>query len=486
MLFLYFISIIITKKKVTLINYTPPYYKFITNSADQFQVEVEFSPECVQSMESLLINEAEKSSLFAVAFIQKLAMDGNNQAIHLTSLYQAYHLFMETGDKSIFASSCEKICQNNQTDLIAKDCANYILSLIKNQAIDVSLKNAETLITHLIPHLKQTLALKRPELIYASQEVIIPEITAKHLAFPDLIKFEGNYYACFREADSHVAFQDFGKIRILKGNFNGKKWDFEDAGLISKEGFDLRDPRFFIDHHNTLRMIMGGSKINEKDETTEMVPHVATLTNKTWQILEAKADATGKGPNGQWIWRVTWNPLDNHGYALSYGQNKTLSLMKTSDGLEYTKIADIGHEPLTDLSEATIRFKANGEAIALIRARRNGIIAVASPNDYTKWTYETVPFRVGGQDFHFSNNEEKMWAATRHYFLNEDNTLDESTIIASMNKQALIPALRIKSHLDNSYPSMVMEPDGSATVIYYSSETENISRIYITRVTLPD
>ncbi len=476
------------KSRSPLINFNPPCYKFITTTTDQTQVEVEYSLKSTRSIESLFIEEAEKSSLFAVAFIQKLAQDGNQQAIHLSSIYQAYHLFMEKGDKHLFASTCEKIFQNQQTDSIAKDCAKYIMSLIKNQKIDPSLKNGEVLINHLIPQLKETLALKRPEVIYPSQEVIISEITSKHLAFPDLIKFEENYYACFREADSHVAYQDFGKIRILKGNFdeNEKKWDFENAGLISKERFDLRDPRFFIDHHNNLRIIMGASKINEEDETTEMVPHVATLTNKIWQISEAKADATGKGPKGQWIWRVTWNPHDNHGYALSYGQNKTLSLMKTSDGFEFIKIADIGHEPLTDLSEATIRFKANGEATALIRARRNGIIAVAHPNDYTKWTYETVPFRVGGQDFHFSKNEEKIWAATRHYFLNEDNTLDESTIIALMNQHALIPALRIKSHLDNSYPSMVMESDGSATVIYYSSETENLSRVYITRVTLPD
>ena len=471
-----------------MINYTPPSYKFITTTTDHLQVEVEFPLECTRSMESLLTEEAKKNSLFAVAFIQKMALDGNQQAINLRSLYQAYHLFMETGDKSIFASSCEKICQIKQTDPLAKDCAKYVLLLLKNEPIDPSLKNVEILISHLIPHLKETLALKRPEIVYVSQEVIIPEMTARHLAFPDLIKFKGSYYACLREADSHVAFQDFGKIRILKGTFdeNGKKWKFENAGLISKEGFDLRDPRFFIDHHNTLRMVMGGSKINEKDETTDMIPHVATLTNKTWQILEAKVDASGNGPTGQWIWRVTRNPHDNHGYGLSYGKNNMLSLMKTSDGLNFTKIADIGHEPLTDLSEATIRFKSNGEATALIRARRNGIIAVASPSDYTKWTYETVPFRVGGQDFHFSKNEEKMWAATRHYFLNEDNTLDESTIIASMNNKALIPALRIKSQNDNSYPSMVMEPDGSATVIYYSSESENFSRIYITRVTLPD
>ncbi len=49
-----------------------------------------------------------------------------------------------------------------------------------------------------------------------------------------------------------------------------------------------------------------------------------------------------------------------------------------------------------------------------------------------------------------------MWAATRYFFLNEDNHLDEATIFASMNQNELIPLLRLKSSYDNSYPGIVL------------------------------
>ena len=331
--------------------------------------------------------------------------------------------------------------------------------------------------------------MKLPQKIYAEQEVAVSEMAAQHRAFPDLIKYEGNYYACFREANSHVGYNDFGKVRILKGTFDQetKAWGWENVDLLSKEGYDLRDPKFFVNRDHELQMIMGGSKINEKDETTLMVPHVAILKNGRWAIFEANADPSANGDIGQWIWRVTWNAFDNKGYALSYGKGSPLSLMSTADGVKFEKIADIACEALTDLSEGTLRFKSNGTAVALIRSRRNGIIGTSlQSNDYTKWSLHVVPFRVGGPNFLISPQEQKMWAATRHFFLNEDNTLDEATIVGFMNESSLIPALRLKSNLDNSYPGMVLEDDGSATVIYYSSESEKKSNIYITGVKLPD
>lgn len=466
-----------------MISYTPPTYKISQNTIGHYQIDVQ-----IESMyEGIFDKEAEKSSLFAVALIQKLGANGDKQALNLRSLYQGYRHFMENGNSQIYISKCNEILQN-QPDILSKNCANYVLSLLNNQTIETD-EHANLLMSHLIPHLKETMALKRPEMLYMPQEVTLTEINAKHLAFPDLIKYKDEYYICFREANSHVTYQDFGQIRILKGTFNkeNNKWSFEKAGLLSKEGIDLRDPRFFIDHENVLQIIMGGSTINENDETASMTPYVGKFINNEWEILKANADPLADGPKGQWIWRVTWNPKDNHGYGLSYGKNETLSLMKTSDGLNYKKIAEIAHDQLTELTEATIRFKSDGEAVAFIRTRRNGIIAHSSHDSgYSKWTCSTVPFRVGGQDFLFSKNEEKMWAATRHYFLNEDNSLDESTIIALMNKESVIPAFRMKSQFDNSYPSMVLEDDGSATVIYYSSDENDVSRIYITRITLPD
>lgn len=209
-----------------------------------------------------------------------------------------------------------------------------------------------------------------------------------------------------------------------------------------------------------------------------MVPHIAILNNGHWQLYKANVDPSANGINGQWIWRVTWNYFDNYGYAFSYGK-EVFSLVRTSDGKTFEKVTDIAYEPLTDLSEATIRFKADGTAIALVRARRNGIIGVSNPSDdYHIWKFNIIPFRVEGPNFVFSHDEYFMWAATRHFFLNENNQLDEATILAFMSQEELVPLLRLKSGYDNSYPGIVLEEDGSFTVLYYSSTLDANSKLY--------
>lgn len=353
--------------------------------------------------------------------------------------------------------------------------------------MDPSLENARNLLNKLIPGIEQALTMPLPQKIYPEQEIIVPEMEGEHKAFPDLIKYKGYYYACFREANSHVSYQDFGKIRILKGNFDAetKIWKWENVALLSKQGYDLRDPRFFINRDNALQIMIGGSIINDKNETIMRTPHVAILKNDQWVILEAMTDPSANSATGQWIWRVTWNAYDNQGYALSYGKNSTLSLMKTADGIKFEKVVDITAAPLTDLSEGTLRFKPDGTAVALIRSRKNGIIGTAAPSDnYTKWSLSVLPFRMGGPNFVISK-QQKMWAATRYFFLKENNILDEATIVGFMDEKSLTPALRLKSGFDTSYPGMVLEEDESLTLIYYSSESEKKSHIYITRIKFP-
>jgi hypothetical protein len=93
-----------------------------------------------------------------------------------------------------------------------------------------------------------------------------------------------------------------------------------------------------------------------------------------------------------------------------------------------------------------------------------------------------IPFRLGGPNFVLSSDEHSMWAATRYFFLHQDNELDEATILASMTQKELTPLLRLKSSYDNSYPGIVLEEDGSLTILYYSSTLDTTSNIYITRV----
>ena len=260
-----------------ILNYSDPTYslKELPSGLTKINVDVKIETDLVEKIEvtreRILNQEANKSSLFAMAFIQKLAMDQDAQALDIRSIYQAYRQFIETSDKIHLKKACQKIIDDPNTDLLARNFALIITGILNNQPLDPSLQNSLDLLAKLIPGIEQTLTMTLPQKIYAEQEVSSFDIEGTHKAFPDLIKYNGEYYASFREGSSHASYNDLGKIRLLKGTFNEerKAWKWETVALLSSSEYDLRDPRFFVDGNNTLKMIMGGSKINEKDETAE-------------------------------------------------------------------------------------------------------------------------------------------------------------------------------------------------------------------------
>lgn len=474
-----------------MIHYINPHCKIELTKKEIYQVIVnaEIAPSTPKDIHrarsALLLREAKKDPLMAMAFILWMAKKGDAQSKNLRELYKGYRKVIENGDTQFIRAICEKCLNSPETDpLVAKMCL-WITLKLDNRPIPKRLLPAAKIAEALFPSIVETLFSSMPELVVQPQEVVLPAIKGKHNAFPDLIKHNGTYYACFREANTHVGHKDEGIIRILKGAFNSKSesWRWESSGVLSKEGIDLRDPKFFVDGKNALRLMAGGSIIDKDDETTRMVPHTAMLTAKGWKLSQAKADPSSDGPGGQWIWRVTWNTYDNTGYGLSYGQHSCVNVVATKDGIVFKKVASIALPPLTELNEGTLRFKEDGTAAALIRTRRNGIIAHASSSSgYKEWTCHRVPFRLGGPDFLIDSKRQAMWAATRHFFMNDDNTLDEATIVAKMEEDKLVPLLRLPSSYDCGYPGIVLEDDGSLTVIYYSSPTTKTSRIYICRV----
>ena len=74
---------------------------------------------------------------------------------------------------------------------------------------------------------------------------------------------------------------------------------------------------------------------------------------------------------------------------------------------------------------------------------------------------------------------ETAWVGTRYFFLNDDNTLDEATILAKMENDVIIPLMRLPSTYDCGYPGMVLEDDNSLAFMYYSSPSPANSKIYI-------
>ena len=82
---------------------------------------------------------------------------------------------------------------------------------------------------------------------------------APHNAFTSLIEYNAHLYCAFREGKTHVdkTGGDNGKIRILH-SVDGLVW--ESVDVISKKGWDLRDPFLSIRPDGRLTLSCGGAE----------------------------------------------------------------------------------------------------------------------------------------------------------------------------------------------------------------------------------
>ena len=467
--------------------YKTPNYTFSEGPDGKLFIDVSLEKQLKEKIdavrEPLITAEAKKDPLFAIALIQKLAQEGDLPCQKIRRLYQSWRHFLVDGNRKKLLEEAEKILIDSSLDSLTRRLTASLKAFLLHTPQELSLKETGALLNALLPNIEHTLSIPRPT-IRSEEKIEWSGPSARYKAFPDIIKYEGFYYVCFREGKSHVGYNDLGSIRILKGIFHDdtSRWTWNTIGLLSQEGYDLRDPKFFLSPNKSLHLIIGGSILNEKGETIMMVPHVARFNGQQFQLEKAHVDQSAQGPHGQWIWRVTQNPSDKKGYALSYGKGTSLSLMRTADGVTFDAIAEISSKPLKDLSEGTLRFTENGKAFALIRCGKTTIIGTASPEQgYTQWSLQTIPLRVGGPNCILTKGFQG-WAATRYYFLQPDNSLDEALLVAYIDEKTMTPILQLRSGLDVGYPGIILEENGSLTLTYYVSESEESSTIYITKI----
>ena len=299
---------------------------------------------------------------------------------------------------------------------------------------------------------------------------------AHHSAFTDLIEYQGSLFCCFREGDKHVDGAT-GSIRILKSE-NGSTWD--SVAVLSKKGFDLRDPHFSITPDDLLMLSLDGSVYGDKKNPfigfNSMVSFSAD--GITW------SDIIDLQMTGEWIWRVSW--LQEIGYGVSYRLTDPsdiekpwiATLYETADGISYLPVTNIevGDHP----SETTLRFLSDGTMVAMARQWGNGWIGTASP-PYTTWKWTETGTRFGGPNFIILPNGE-MWGASR---LSEKKgkKVNTYTAVGRMTTTSYSPELILPSGGDTGYPGMVYR-DGILYVSYYSSH-EDKSSIYIAQIQLP-
>ncbi|GBF19488.1 MULTISPECIES: sialidase family protein [Arenibacter] len=297
-------------------------------------------------------------------------------------------------------------------------------------------------------------------------------------AFTSLIRFKGDFYCAFRSGERHVYGKD-GVIKIITSK-DGKAW--KDVDQIALKGFDLRDPKLSVTPEGLIMATMGGS-IYEGKTLLGGIPHVAFSNPKGTKFSPPKPiryDANIKS-KFDWLWSLTWYEGTGYGGMYSRIENKEggnttlIKLVKTTNGLDYIKVADLEVEG--NPNESTIRFLPNGDMLMLIRreqGNKRAYLGQSSP-PYTDWSFTESPYFIGGPDF-VSIGEGQYIGGGR---INR-----EYTGLVSFGKNGdFREVLKLPSNSDSSYPGFVFENDTLYMSYYSSHETEKTS-IYFAEIPL--
>lgn len=297
---------------------------------------------------------------------------------------------------------------------------------------------------------------------------------APHNAFTGLVRHQGRFVCVFREADAHIPGID-GTIRVL-GSDDGQSWS--SLALLEETGVDLRDPKLDVMPDGRLMLLMGGSVYGEAPGKRGR-----KFQRARTRVAFSKdgSDWTKPAPvsvEGQWLWRVTWH--EQAGYGFGYRLNPTddasgFTLWKTTDGIDYARVADPKLPAGTQPNETTIRFLADGSMVALARSEsqpRHAFIGT-SRAPFTDWRWSDGGHPAQGPDFLVLGDGRMLYAG-------RDFPDGARTVVGVMSTEELTPLLTLPSGGDTSYPGLVWH-DGKLWVCYYASHEARTS-IYLAEI----
>lgn len=300
---------------------------------------------------------------------------------------------------------------------------------------------------------------------------------APHNAFTDLLEYKGYVYCCFREASSHIPGSN-GITKILRTK-DGATWD--DFATLQQEGIDLRDPKLSVMPDGGVLCLMIGSRYDTTQKPSRflgMMPYVAFMGSSRQFTAPEQPVITNNNNGNHCIWRLTW--YKGTGYGIDYGNGGTVKLVKTTDGKTFEKITALNIDGSPN--EATIRFDANGKMYIVVRREEgdtNGVLAIgAAPFD--TFSYHRLDSRLGGPDFIFSPDGQKLLIGTRLFYPDGQKTGIMVTDLTGKRIKTIL--LEQGGNWDCSYPGMLIK-NKQLWVSYYSSHAKKTA-IYFTKIPL--
>jgi hypothetical protein len=297
----------------------------------------------------------------------------------------------------------------------------------------------------------------------------------KYNAFTSLISFKGGFYCAFREGESHVFGKD-GLIRIISSE-DGINW--KSVALLEKNGYDLRDPKLSITPDGRIMVIIGGSVYRSK-ELVSRLSHVSfsNRSGKNFSAPQPISFSSDTNSDMGWLWRVTWYNKVGYGVTYQNGNEWTISLLKTIDGVKYDLVTrlQVNGNP----NETTVRVMPDGEMLMMVRRESDNLEGMwgRSTPPYKEWKWSSMGTRLGGPDFIPLSND-LLVAGTRLYSKEASYT----AVFAGDRSGNFRKILVLPSGGDTGYPGFV-HIDNKLYVSYYSSHEGGKASIYFAEIPL--
>ncbi len=283
-------------------------------------------------------------------------------------------------------------------------------------------------------------------------------------AFPSIIKYRSHYYISFREAEQHIFDKDGearGAVRILRSR-SGRSW--ETVALLTKPGYDLRDPKLSVSPDGSLVVIMGCS-LYKKGKLLSQHSHVS-ISSDGLHFPDPQPMDYPDGGEMFWIWRLAWQ--GDTGYAVSYSRDnlESVNLVKTTDGVRYETVSTIttGGFP----NEATVRFLPDGRMGLFLRRDRDDCKAYwgTSSAPFTEWKLTKLQHRVGGPEFCVLPDGSILLGGRLTSLTGNRTCLWRGNAEGEFEPIGLLPSAG-----DNSYPGF-LRVGNKLWVVYYSSHED--------------
>ncbi len=310
-----------------------------------------------------------------------------------------------------------------------------------------------------------------------------------YCAFTSLAECDGTVYCTFREGGGHVfdnTGKAEGKIRVISSR-DGKKW--ESVALLSKEGYDLRDPKISVMPDGTLMLLFGGSiyqgttlKFQGTEPMVSFSRHGEPFSEPENVVFVNEAEH-----RFGWLWDIKWH--EGTGYSVNYDvkTNEALELYKTTDGVHFEMVCDLlkdlGNEEW--LTETAVEFLPDGRMALMVRCDSGSYMGWwgTAEAPFTDWKWSRMDYQLGGPDFIPYNGG--IIAASRMYL---PKSIKKTVVYLGNEEGWLFPVIMLPSDRDSSYPGMLLKDDELWISYYSSHECKKYGRdwasIYLAKIPL--